>query len=215
MRTFNGLFIAEGSSDMPIADIVERMFFDKGVSVYLRKPDFGLLGRVPKDVQSRLKAGEELSDGAVDFVVVHRDADNAGYEARREEIQGALQSLAGNPLCVPVIPIRMTEAWILLDEAAIRLTAGNPRGRTSLKLPRLHEIETCPNPKQLLAAALLEAADVSGRRRERLSKRFNQHRKQLLERLDTSGPVNQLSSWQKLVKDIDAVVANLSGTDVP
>ncbi|MFK3980911.1 hypothetical protein ACI2K4_11100 [Micromonospora sp. NPDC050397] len=203
---FNGLFVAEGSSDMPIADIVELMFFDRGVSVHLRKPDFGLLGKVPKDVRSRLLAGEKLSDEAIDFVVVHRDADNAGYDARRREICYAVESLATNPEIVPVIPVRMTEAWLLLDEAAIRLVAGNPRGKADLGLPKPREVESQPDPKSTLASALLRAADVAGRRRDRLAKRFNQNRKQLLERLDRNGPVAQLSSWKQLVADVDSIV---------
>lgn len=206
---FNGLFVAEGSSDMPIADIVERLFFDRGLVVRLRRPDFSLLGRVPKDVTSRLKAGEQLSDGPLDLVVVHRDADNAGWQARSDEITYAATSLSERPCVIPVIPVRMTEAWLLLNEDDIRFVAGNPRGRSALRLPATNEVERCADPKQLLASVLLEAADVSGRRRERLSKRFNQNRRQLLERLDHNGMVSRLPSWQRLVADIDTAVALL------
>jgi len=204
---FNGLFVAEGSSDMPIADIVERMFFDRGVVVRLSTPDFGRLGRVAKDVRSRLVAGAELSGQTLDFVVVHRDADNAGPAARRMEIYDAVGSLATKPSCVPVIPVRMTEAWLLLDEGAIRFVAGNPRGRMPLGLPNVKEAEDRADPKQILAAVLLQAAHVTGRRREALAKRFGQHRRQLLERLDIKGVVAELSSWKQLVADIDSVVA--------
>jgi hypothetical protein len=209
-RQLNGLFVAEGSSDMPIADIVENMFFDRGIELRLRKPDFSLLDRVPKDVRSRLLAGHHLSNGPTDLVVVHRDADNAGWQARREEISRAVSSLQNNPCVIPVIPVRMTEAWLLLSETEIRFVAGNPRGRNPLPLPSPSEVERNSDPKQLLAAALLEAADVAGRRRERLSKRFNQHRRQLLERLDSRGAVSRLPSWQRLTVDIDSAVSQLN-----
>jgi hypothetical protein len=205
-RTFIGLFVAEGSSDLPLSDIVERMFFDKDLSVQIRRPDFGLLPGVAKDVRSRLEAGCELAGDDVDFFVVHRDADNAGSQARRTEILAAARLIRDATPVVPVIPIRMTEAWLLLDEVDIRTVAGNPRGRAPLELPKLHEVEQVADPKSLLSECLLRAADVTGRRRERLATRFPQHRRQLLERLDTAGRVTELSSWKQLTADIDALV---------
>jgi hypothetical protein len=52
-RTYRGLFVAEGTSDMPLAELVESLFFDRGIEVTISRPDFGLLGRVSKDVQSK------------------------------------------------------------------------------------------------------------------------------------------------------------------
>ncbi|PZG16433.1 hypothetical protein C1I95_17670 [Micromonospora craterilacus] len=139
-------------------------------------------------------------------MVVHRDADNAGQHARRQEIESAMQSLGSVADLLPVIPVRMTEAWLLLDEAAIRHVAGNPRGRTRLNLPRLHEVESRADPKSILRSCLLTASEESGRRRDSVAKRFNEHRRQLLERLDPNGPVLRLESWGNLVADIDDVV---------
>lgn len=205
-RVFTGLFIAEGSSDMPLSDLVESIFFDKGLSVQIRRPDFGRLAGVAKDVRARLHAGRELAGGAIDFFVVHRDADNAGSEARRSEIFAAADLVDAGARVVPVIPIRMTEAWLLLDEMTIRTVAGNPRGRMPLNLPKLHEAENLADPKEFLSECLLRAAGVAGRRRERVVKRFSQHRRQLLERLDRNGRVAELSGWKQLVADIEAVV---------
>ena len=84
-----GLFVAEGSSDMPISDLVEELFFERGVTVHLSRPDFNLLGKVPKDVRSRVVAGRQLTGEVIYFIVVHRDADSAGTAARRNEIQKA------------------------------------------------------------------------------------------------------------------------------
>jgi hypothetical protein len=47
-----------------------------------------------------------------------------------------------------VIPIRMTEAWLLLDEEAIRDSAGRPSSSVSLGLPLPQRVETIPDPKQ-------------------------------------------------------------------
>lgn len=109
---------------------------------------------------------------------------------------------------VPVIPVRMTEAWLLLDEPAIRTVAGNPAGRASLTLPKHHEAERLPDPKSVLRQALLDAANVTGRRRERLDRRFSENRRQLLERLDPHGPVTRLTSWRDLVRSVESVIAS-------
>jgi hypothetical protein len=205
VRSYSGLFVSEGTSDLPLADIIESLFFNLGVAVHLSKPDFSLL-TIPKDVRSRVDAGLKLVDRPVDVIVVHRDADNAGHHARQQEIRNAVRSVGGTAALVPLIPVRMTEAWLLLDETAIRYVAGNPRGRMDLELPKVHEVETVADPKHRLRACLLKAADVSGRRRESAAKRFPQHRRQLLERLDPTGAVTRLESWGRLVADIDGVV---------
>ncbi|MEV0807329.1 hypothetical protein [Micromonospora sp. NPDC050200] len=173
--------------------------------MHLSKPDFSLLGKVAKDVRSRVDAGLKLVGTSVDLVVVHRDADNAGRHARRQEIETAVRTIGGNAELVPVIPIRMTEAWLLLDEAAIRHVAGNPRGRMNLGLPKPHEVESIADPKEVLRTCLLKASDETGRRREAVAKRFNQHRRQLLERLNPDGAVVRLEGWSHLISDIDAV----------
>ncbi|GAB3809862.1 hypothetical protein [Micromonospora zhanjiangensis] len=203
-RTYSGLFVSEGTSDLPLADLIEALFLDRGVNLFLSRPDFVLLPRVARDVRSKIHAGLRLT-GPVDVVVVHRDADNAGAEERRREITEAASAVAGDSSCLPVIPVRMTEAWLLLDEGLIRQVAGNPRGRGDLQLPRPHEVESRADPKHVLQQCLLRAADVTGRKRESLRKRFPQHRRQLLERLDRFGSVTTLTSWKQLTTEIDAV----------
>jgi hypothetical protein len=55
-----------------------------------------------------------------DLVVVHRDSDNVGADKRRDEIAQGAQDSGVESHVLPVIPVRMTEAWLLLDESAIR-----------------------------------------------------------------------------------------------
>lgn len=212
-RTYSGLFVSEGTSDLPLAQLIEALFLDRGIDLLLSRPDFALLGRVPRDVRSKLEAGLRLTR-AVDVVVVHRDADNAGSDARRREIADAAALVAADSNCLPVVPVRMTEAWLLLDEILIRQVAGNPRGRNDLQLPRLHEVESRADPKEILQQCILRAADVTGRKRENLRKRFPQHRRQLLERLDRFGPVTTLASWKQMSADIDAVASSWRSREI-
>ncbi|WP_405135703.1 hypothetical protein [Nocardia sp. NBC_01388] len=209
-KVHQGLFICEGTSDLPLAEIVEALFIERGVDVRLTQPDFSLLPKVAKDVESRVRAGTALLGSSVDVIVVHRDADNAGSDARRQEIARAVESVDCSATTVPVIPVRMTEAWLLLDEQAIRRVAGNPGGRNALGLPSPRRVESIADPKQLLQECIVQAADCTGRRRIHVSKRFNEHRRQLLRQIDYSGPIVDLPSWQHLMADIDAAAAALA-----
>ncbi|MCK2242866.1 MULTISPECIES: DUF4276 family protein [unclassified Crossiella] len=206
-RSYSGLFVAEGTSDLPLAGIVESLFFARGISLHLSSPDYLLLaGKVEKDIRSKLVAGVQLVGKEPDIVVVHRDSDNVDPEKRREEIVRGADAAGISSDVVPVIPVKMTEAWLLLDEFAIRQVAGNPRGRMDLGLPKIHEVESKADPKKILSECLVRAADATGRRRKTVVDRFSNHRRQLLERLDPNGAVTRLVSWQSLLNDIESTV---------
>ncbi|MEU5940355.1 hypothetical protein ABZ807_14430 [Micromonospora sp. NPDC047548] len=96
-RTYSGLFIAEGSSDQPLAEHIELLFYERGVDVKLSHPAFERLPKVGKDVESRVENGIKLMDGDTDLIVVHRDADNAGHQARLNEITTAVGAVETAP----------------------------------------------------------------------------------------------------------------------
>ena len=90
---------------------------------------------------------------------------------------------------------------------------GQPeRAGTAFFLPRPKEVERLANPEALLAECILAAASVTGRRRDRLAKRFTQNRRQLLERLDPDGPVVELEGWALLSDRVTQAVAGLDGS---
>lgn len=131
-----GLFVCEGSSDQPLLEIITDLFAKAGAELEARSPDFSLLGtKVGRDVASKIRAGLDLAAEAPHCIIVHRDADNAGHAARVQEIQSALTTTDYGGLHIPVVPARTTEAWLLLDEQAIRTVAENPAGRVALDLP--------------------------------------------------------------------------------
>lgn len=146
------------------------------------------------------------AEGAnVDIVFVHRDADSPDGEPRREEVRQAAAAV-GIPSVVSVVPVQELEAWLLVDEAAIRHVVGRPSGRTPISLPRLAAIERAASPKEILQTACLTASETAGRRRAREQRDFPRRRLTLLERLDIDGPVRRLPSWQQLEADIEAAV---------
>lgn len=204
------VFIGEGTSDNPLADIVTALFARLDLRIDVTKPDFELLPRIPRDVGSRVTATLQLTQKPIDLFIVHRDADSRDYAARRREIADAIGTSAPHKCHIPVVPVQATESWLLLDEHQIRIVAGNPRGRNDLRLPAPNEVERRADPKKLLAEALLAASNESGRRRERVVKRFNEHRRRLLSMLDIDGPVNRLSSFKQLVADVKAARETLT-----
>lgn len=206
------VFIGEGTSDTPLGGIVAALFERCGVQLDVSTPDFELLRR-PLDVGSKISASLELTSAPIDLFIVHRDADTEDGSRRCEEIRSALEANAPSHRYLPVVPIHMTEAWLLLDEAAIRQVAGNPKGRVPLNLPSPREAERRADPKSVLAESILTASDETGRRRDRIARRFPENRRRLLEQLQIDGPVRQLGAWRELEARVNSVAQELSSAD--
>lgn len=200
------LYIADGPSDLPLAQHLEWLCRRKGTEVEIvRVPGERLRTRT---VAGRLEVLLD-EDPAFDMLFVHRDSEDRLPAPRFEEIQKAVNSVGFLGPVVGVVPIRMTEAWLLLDEEAIRQVAGRPNGNTPLKLPKPAHVESIADPKRLLRETLALASEASGRRLKIFQKQFGTHRSQLLERLDPEGPVRELSAWARLESDISGAVTAL------
>lgn len=200
--TLRVLYVSEGSSDQGLRPHIERIAAEEGREALVTAPDFVLLAeRVGCAVGDKLRAAQRLG-GTYDLIIVQRDADNQGTQVRREEIAGAVEEVWPGLGHVPVIPVRALEAWLLVDEPVIRRVAGNPRGRTDLKLPKGRAVEKVADPKQLLKDTLAAASELKGRRLDILQKRFPQNRHRLLELIDPSGPLSEIPSWQAFVGDL-------------
>jgi hypothetical protein len=166
---------------------VRRIATECGIDVVITDPLIDRLGRPRKNtVAGKLEAIKAIG-GVYDLVVVHRDADRDGRDARMAEIENAVCEVMPGVAHAPVIPIRMTEAWLLLDEQAIRQVAGDPNGREPLGLPSVRKVESIPDPKAKLKETLCRASGLSGRKLDKFRQRFPHHRRQLLERIDPAG----------------------------
>ncbi|MFI6293941.1 hypothetical protein ACIBEJ_20305 [Nonomuraea sp. NPDC050790] len=196
------LFLGEGSSDSGITAHIRRIALEDGHEVAITDP---MVERLPpsrqKTIKSKLEAITELG-GRYELVVVHRDADRDGRESRLHEIEGAVTAVMPSVSFVGVIPIRMTEAWLMLDEHNLRIVAGNPNGKMNLGLPKPKAVESIPDPKAVLAEKLALASGLSGRKLDKFKKRFPEHRRQLLDRIDPTGPICGVSSWQDFNQDM-------------
>lgn len=203
------LMLVDGSSDEPLGRHVAALARRHEVRLDVVTPEFERMNMSPgRRVRDRLERMLEL-DPDFDALVVHRDAERQPCADRLNEIHAATESLDVAWPTVPVIPVRMTEAWLLLDEQAIREVAGRPTGTESLDLPAAALVEAHPDPKMLLQEALATASGHSCRRLRKFQRDFPAHRRQLLDRLDRAGPVCRLSAWQALEVATEEAMARL------
>lgn len=200
--TVRALLLVDGSSDRPLSGHLEQMCLRYRVVVDVVPLPLDRLPREPGlRVDQRTRAALAI-DPHFDWIFVHRDAEGQDPELRRREVEQGVRSAGFSAPAAAVVPVRMTEAWLLLDERAIRRVAGHPAGQEDLGLPAVSEVESVPRPKATLQAALERAAGVRGRRLEILRSQFGEMRRQLLERLQVDGPVTRLSAWRRLDSDI-------------
>ena len=138
---------------------------------------------------------------------LHRDSDERDHRPRRRQIHAAIDANSPSVPCVAVVPVQETEAWLLLDETAIRRAAANPRGRVSLNLPLPSAVERLARPKEFLQGTLITASEHTGRHLDRFKAQFGTQRRTLLEQLPIGGPLEQVDSWIRLRADIRAALA--------
>jgi hypothetical protein len=204
MRTLRTTLLSDGSSDRALVPILDWMLQRIATTLVLSGTQWA-------DLRHRRKHGQNLEervrfaveDYPCDILFVHRDAEAQSSDDRRREILNAVRHLQSNPLAVCVIPVRMTEAWLLLDEKAIRKAAGNPKGRKPLNLPVLASIERVANPKDELYQSLRIASEYSGRKLRSLQVELIRHR--VAELMDYE-LLRSLSAFQCLENDLTATL---------
>lgn len=110
-----------------------------------------------------------------------------------------------NQCYLPIVPVRMTEAWLLSSESAIRRAASNPNGRTPLDLPPWNQWEKKPDPKEILFQALRTASGRHGRRLNGFSEQSARHRVAELTRDFSS--LERLEAFCYLKNEVNTFIA--------
>ena len=202
------LFICDGPSDTPLVDHIQRLLIRCGHPD--PEGDEWYRGR---RVADKTRQGL-LAAGGLDLLFVHRDAENASADARYREIETAVRDVVKDGMSwIGVVPVRMTEAWLLLDEAAIHKVVGKPNGRAPLDLPVPKQAERVANPKERLRDALLTASGNRGRRRRKFAREFPRLRRRLLQDLPIGGELERLESWTRFRDDTVAASRARSRTN--
>ncbi len=206
MMTRRFTLLAEGSGDKALMPILEWLWRE-------HRPDELCIGQFADLEFSNLKS-RTLEDKLIpaldlypcDLLFVHRDADREGLEKRTQEIQAAMAStFAPNirPPVVCVIPVRMSEAWMLFNEKAIRKAAENPNGSMSLDIPALPKVEQIPDPKVKLRELLLKACGLPPQRLR--SFKPSRAARLVTEFIDDFSPLRQLAAFARMEAEFKKV----------
>lgn len=196
--------LADGSSDRclinPINWILNQhpgLKYSTEFAEYTAPLRAGLLARAQKAIEFY----------PCDILIVHRDAEGETYEARLREIESNLSTL--NKKFIPIIPVRMLEAWLLFDEEAIRKAANKPDGNSPLNIPRINRIESNADPKNLLFDSLKIASEQTGRKLAKFD--LNKARVRVSELIDDYTPLLSLESFGNFKEQLDTCITRLCG----
>lgn len=200
--------VSDGSSDSALMPILDWLLRGNGVTCAIQGQwaELRWLRRPPTGLAARVSTAVDLFP--CELLFVHRDAEAELPAFRQDEIRRAMIEAFDDtrqPAWVPVIPVRMREAWLLFDETAIRRAAGNPLGRSVLHLPSLARCEDVPDPKDVLRDILREASELSARRRARL--RIGPMMRRITEYTQDFAPLRTLAAFTALERRLQEVIA--------
>ena len=187
--------LADGTSDRALLPIILWTLQDLWPDGEIAAPDF--FARHHKPIAERVN--EICESYHPEIVFVHRDAEGQSYEDRVVEIP--VQDHV-----VPVVPVRMTEAWLLIDEAALRKASGNPNGRVPLAMPHSSNLEGI-HAKSELHRLLKQASGYTGRRLRKLNVEGAVHRLATL--IDDFAPLSRLAAFCRFRDQLQQALQSL------
>jgi hypothetical protein len=201
--------LTDGPSDRALLPIIRWWFSEQAdttiQSATVEHADLRVLNPRPRGLGERMSRSVQLYP--CDLLLVHRDAERESYVQRSQEVQTAATAL-GDALphhgAVPVVPVRMTEAWLLLDETAIRKAAGNPRGTVALDLPGAQAAERMADPKQKLFETLSAASGLKGRKLKKFS--TEQARTRVATFMQSFQPLRSLIAFRQFETDLKSAL---------
>jgi hypothetical protein len=189
--------IADGSSDAALRPVITWSFRQAAPNASFEEPIFAIRRN---DQTLDAEIARVRNEYKPNIVFVHRDAEREDFCTRRSEIPR-------EPDLVAIVPVRMTEAWLLIDEQAIRRAADNPNGRVALDMPPVGRLEDLPDPKEVLQRLLVESSELPARRKKRFDRQKALHR--VAELIEDFSPLRRLSAfnefWNELCQALDGL----------
>ncbi len=201
MKLLRYTLVGDGPSDRALMPILRWMLLLTGTVLPLSASwaDPRRLQAKTNRLVDRLPRALDLYP--CDLLFVHRDAEKEAAGTRHDEIAEVLSQLNAPPPTISVVPVRMTEAWLLIDEAAIRHAADNPNGGIKLSLPNIKELENLPDPKEKLNEMLRTACDLSGRRLAQFKRDESARRIRVADFVQDYSPLLHLSAFSRFQQD--------------
>ena len=197
MKRVTATLVTDGSSDRLLVPLIELLLSEHTELAYQVVCAEGL-PPLSSGLSARIDSALELFP--CDFLFVHRDDEGVGVAIRQQEIESNWADSQQTATLICVIPVRMTEAWLITNEVPIRAAVGNPNGADPLNLPATKNIESLPDPKTILFEALKAATGKNETRK----RRFNPHqfRHRVSELTDDLAPLRKLRSFKHLEAQI-------------
>lgn len=198
--------LSDGSSDRALLPILNWLL-QTHLNNLAIQPQWADLRSFDKSRRDTFKKWIKLSVELYpcDLLFIHRDAERDPHTTRANEIRIAVRQvyLADMPI-VCVVPVRMTEAWLLFDIGALRQAASNPNGNVAIELPDVKRLEHEPDPKNRLHELLREASGLSSRRLKRFSASNCTHRVSQL--INDFSPLRTLTAFAALESEVEGVI---------
>ena len=196
--------VTDGASDVILVPILRWLMRQLTAEpVEIRWADLRGFRVKPRSLAQRLAVA--VREYPCQLLFVHRDAEGQDPHRRYEEIRGAVSGTACHHVCV--VPVRMQEAWLLHDEAALREAADRPSGTHDLGLPPPHRWEQLPDPKRVLHDALRAANGATGRRAKNFRPKRAAHR--LADLITDWSPLRNLGAFNQLEADARSALEHL------
>ena len=204
MKRVTATLIADGSSDKLLVPLIELLFSEHTELAYRVNFAEGL-PPLSTGLESRISSALELFPCYILFV--HRDAEGITASHRQQEIELSWPQSQQTAVLICVVPVRMTEAWLIVNDKPIRSAVGNPNGSNPINLPAAKDIESLPDPKEVLFAALKAASGLNASRKRRFIPHLFRHR--VSELTDDLTPLRKLSSFRHLETQIQSFLSGL------
>ena len=183
-RQLTWSIVADGGTDRMLVPIIEWAIHRLDSDVEILEPEFR---KRSGSVQDFLRTYE--SDAMIIFV--HRDSENRPLEHRLREFDDVTR-----PDVVPVVPVQMSEAWVLFDGTAIARAAGSRAVEVSA--PRIGDIESISDPKGRLDELLFHAAgSPTGRHGRNFKRSIVQRRLSVATHIADYGPLEVLPAFRR------------------
>ena len=205
MNAIRYTLLANGGSDRALLPLLGWLM-RKHLPQRALRPQWAELRRLaspPGTLAGRIATAVDLYP--CDVIFVHRDSEGRPRDERADEIRRAVGESSIGEIAVPVVPVRMQEAWLLFDEAAVRRAADNPNGRVHLNLPA--NAERLLNPKGELHSLLETASELPRRRLRRFRVAQRVHR--VAELIEDFSPLRDLPAFGVFEAELQSALNSL------
>jgi len=202
-------YMTEGSTDKRfletiIMKTVEEMAFHCEGQIDVYDPIFIGSPKNQDFIAQVINAAKTAYNSGIFILCVHVDSDHiSDKNVMDRKITPAIDALNEftDGICkvvVPIVPVTMSEAWILADKELFKAEIGTSLSDESLKINK--NPETVANPKALIEEALRIAQEDLPRRRDKLT--IGELYQPIGQKISIE-KLNNLSSFQKFKKSLE------------